>query len=155
MVVSLCNYNPAVVEIRCSTPLVSSEDIFIWMSYCCCHYCFRGSFGTFWNHYRVTVHVHVHQSSSSCKGTSGLLLIIGSNIVIFAVIEAHLRLMLPLRCVINSEVFNVDNRVDGLLCSARFWQNSALGNVCDQLRLRCYLCDCHQDIRCTVAATEN
>jgi len=44
--------------------------------------------------------------SSSCKSTSGLLHIVWSNIVTFAVSEAWL--MSPLHCVINLEVLNVD-----------------------------------------------
>ena len=48
----------------------------------------------------------VHSSSSSCKGTSGHLHIMGSNTMIFAVLKAWL--MLPLHCVINWEVFYTD-----------------------------------------------
>jgi len=42
----------------------------------------------------------IYVSRSSCKGTYGLLYIIGSNTMIFVVLQAWL--MSPLRCVINS-----------------------------------------------------
>jgi len=45
----------------------------------------------------------VNTSSSCCKGTSGLLDIMVSNTLIFAVLKA--RLMSPLHCVLNWEVF--------------------------------------------------
>jgi len=45
-------------------------------------------------------------SSSSCKGTSGLLHIMGLNTMIFAVLKAWL--MSPLHCVINWQVFYID-----------------------------------------------
>ena len=47
--------------------------------------------------------INSQHSSSSCKGTSGLLHIMGSNTMIFAVLKAWL--MSPLHCVINWEVF--------------------------------------------------
>jgi len=54
-----------------------------------------------WPH--ITLATKDQHSSSSCKGTSGLLHIMGSNTMIFAVLKAWL--MSPLHCVINWEVF--------------------------------------------------
>ena len=68
-----------------------------------------------WPH--ITFCTHDQHSSSSCKGKAGLLHIMGSNTMIFAVLKAWL--MSPLHCVINWEVFYIDPRLSTLFISAK------------------------------------
>ena len=71
-----------------------------------------------------------------CKGTSGVLQIMGSNAVIFAILESWL--MSPLHCVLNWEVFLHCYRQTAVTYSVyTVWQYNPARNVHHKLQKNC------------------